>query len=362
MLENVFSVTKVIGGEKQLSSRYEPANSAECCISEYDRLNVLHHLETEKCFAVHYISGSGATVCIRCIANEQGTFFVHELSCSMGCSEVVKLVKQNMKNVLLALQQQTKKILFLIKDIDTLKRNEKAQLFGAIEDSNVHAILFFNSSPCTNFKTIQFSPLTFYDKMIHLCWICAEESLDLTLEEIEKFANFTDLRNAINSMSLKCKKVDERDHASIDNFSKFLYAHESLGCADMNVLANFSDLLSLIDIAEYKPTRYWFIDYVANYVDSNDFEYENKQSFVARNAQLTHRVACLKNACKTLSINTNEIQMYGALYKYLLLKHINPLKSEMPNYKNAALSLYTIAKIGASAPQCKHLKRTLELR
>ena len=99
MLENVFSKTKLIEGEKQLSLKYEPRNTSECCISENDLLNVRHCLENERFFAVHSDTGCGATICVKCIANEMGSFFVHELSCSCGCSEVIKLIKQNMKKI-----------------------------------------------------------------------------------------------------------------------------------------------------------------------------------------------------------------------------------------------------------------------
>ena len=103
MLENVFSKTKLIQRRKAvtaLSLKYEPRNTSECCISENDLLNVRRCLENERFFAVHSETGCGATICVKCIANEMGSFFVHELSCSNGCSEVIKLIKQHMKNVL----------------------------------------------------------------------------------------------------------------------------------------------------------------------------------------------------------------------------------------------------------------------
>ncbi len=363
MLENVFSKTKLIAGEKHLASKYEPRNIAECCIAENDISNVRYFLENEKCFAVYSESGCGATVCVKCIANDMGSFFVHELSCSQGCAEIIKFMKQKMANVLLALQQQSKSILFFIKDIEIMKRNEKAQIISAIEDCNVRAVVFFNNIlHHTKWKTIQFSPLTINDKLIHLCWICAEEEIDLELEKIKELADFTDLRNAINSLKLKkSTDIQERDKHDIDNFSKLLFAHETLNCNNIEVLSTFSDILCLYDIAEYKPTRYWYSDILGDCIDNN-FSYTHKQSFVARNAQMSHRVGCLRNACKSFSIHPPEMKLYSFLYRNLLLNHINPLMTSIPKYEYQAKALYTLAKIGASSPQCKNMKRTLQIK
>lgn len=364
MLENVFSKTKLIEGEKQLSLKYEPRNVAECCISENDLLSVRHCLQHERFFAVHSETGCGATVCVKCIANEMGSFFVHELSCSNGCSEIIKLIKQNMKNVLLALQQQSKSILFFIKDIEIMKRNERSQITSVIEEYNVRAVVFFNSMLFhTKWKKITFSPLDINDKMIHLCWICAEEAIDIDLEKIHELAEFTDLRNAINSLALKQSTIiQERDHHSIDEYSKMLFAHENIGHQDIDVVSTFADLLCSNDVAEFKPTRYWYTELISDYIDKNNFEHNHKQSFVARNAQMVHRLTCLQNACKVFSIHPPEMKMYAVLYRNLLLNNINPLKTTSSNYDYEAKALYTIAKIGASSPQCKILKKTLKIK
>ena len=374
MLENVFSKTRLIQGEKQLSQKYEPRNVSECCVSEEDLLTVRQYLQNERFFAVHSDSGCGATICVKCVANETGLFFVHELSCTNGCSEILKLIKQNMKNVLLALQQQSKSIIFFIKDIEAMKRNERSQILSAIEESNVRAVLFFNNVLFhTKWKRIKFSPLTFDDKMIHLCWICAEEKIDIELEEIQKFAEFSDLRNAINSLSLKVNTIEntienttvniqERDRLPIDEYSKMLFAHETIGHNDIDVISTFADLFCINDISEFKATRYWYTNIISDYIDKHDFEYTRKQSFVARHAQMVHRINCLHNACKLFSIHPPEMKMYASLYRNILLNKINPLKTTSPNYDFEAKSLYTIAKIGASSPQCKLMKNTLKIK
>ena len=364
MLENVFSKTTFINGEKQLSLKYAPRSTSECCISGDDLLNVRQCLENERFFAVHSDSGCGATTCVKCIANDMGSFFVHELSCSNGCLEIIKHIKQNMKNVLLALQQQTKSILFFIKDIEIMKRNEKAQIISAIEESNVRAVVFFNSVLYhIKWKKISFAPLTINDKMIHLCWICAEEDIDLDLEKIQQLSEFNDLRNAINSLNLKkSTNIQERDRYSIDCFSKMLFAHETIDHNDIDVVSTFADLLCVSDVAEFKGTRYWYTELIGEYIDKHDFNYSHKQSFVARNAQMVHRISCLRIACNIHSMHTAEIKMYALLYRNLLVSNINPLRTRSPSYQYEAKALYTIAKIGASAPQCKRMKNTLEIK
>lgn len=364
MLENVFSKTKFVEGEKQLSLKYQPRNTSECCISESDLINVKKLLNSEKFFAVHSESGCGATICLQCIANEMGSFFVHEISCANGCSEVLKIIKQKMANVLLALQQQAKSILFFIKDIEILKRNEKSQIISAIEECNVHAVVFFNNSLYhTKWKKISFSPLTMNDKMIHLCWICAEEKLDIELETIQKLAEFHDLRNAINSLAFKkSTNIQERDYHTIDDFSKMLFAHETMQHQDMEVLSSFAELLCVSDTAEFKSTRYWYSEIISDFIDNQGFEYTHKQSLVARNAQMTHRVGCLQNACKLFSIPPTEMKTYAFLYRNLLLNNTNPLKTTSPTYEHEARALYTIAKIGASSQQCKIIKKTMGLK
>jgi len=364
MLENVFSKTKLIEGEKQLSLKYEPRNVSECCISENDFINVKKLLESEKFFAVHSDSGCGATICLKCIANEMGSFFVHEVSCASGCSQVIKLIKQKMKNVLLALQQQSKRIIFFIKDIEILKRNERSQVTSAIEECNVHAVVFFNNSLYhTNWKRMNFSPLTIHDKMVHLCWICAEEGIDIDLEAIEKLANFNDLRNAINSLSFKkSTNIQEREYHSIDDFSKMLFAHETMQHEDIEVLTTFADLICISDIAEFKSTRYLYSETIGDFIDKQEIKYSHKQSFVARNAQMTHRVGCLQNACKLFSIPPTEMKTYAFLYRNLLLNNSNPLKPTSPTYEYEAKAFYTIAKLGASSPQCKLIKKTLGIK
>jgi hypothetical protein len=215
----------------------------------------------------------------------------------------------------------------------------------------------------TKWKRVTFSPLTTNDKIIHICWICAEEGIDMDLEQIYKLAEFNDLRNAINSLALKqSTNIQERDSHSIDEYSKMLFVHETIAHNDIDVISTFADLLCVNDVAEFKPTRYWYNELISDYIDKNDIDYKHKQSFVARNAQMVHRTTCVKNASKVFSIHPPEINLHAFLYRNLLLNNINPLKTTSPNYQYEAKSLYTIAKIGASSPQCKSLKQTLAIK
>tara|TARA_B100000676_G_C17988885_1_gene793634 strand:- start:565 stop:1413 length:849 start_codon:yes stop_codon:yes gene_type:complete len=282
----------------------------------------------------------------------------------MGFTEIMKILKRNMQNVLLALQNQTKKVLFLIKDIEMMKRNEKSQILSVIQETtNIHAVVFYNNTLVyTNWNLISISPPLFYDKMVHLCWICAEEKIDLELEEIEYFAGFKDLRNAINSMIFTKSNIQERDYIDLDDFSKILFANESVACDTLQKSMDFSDLLCHIDVSEFKPTRYWYTEVTAAYIDRNNFVYGHKQSFIARNAQMTHRMSCLQKACRILNISIEDLNQYSNLYKNMLLRHETPLNQKSVDYEQKAKSLYTIAKLKATPPQCKTMKKTLGIQ
>lgn len=365
MLENVFEKTRLVAGEKTLSMKYAPTNLAECCISEEDILTVKECLSTERFFSVRAQSGCGATTCIEYVAKDMGIFFVHQLSCSMGCAEIIKILTRNMQNVLLALQNDSRTILFMIKDIEIMKRNEKAQLINLIEQTpNLHAVVFYNNVLCySKWKVILLSPPEFYDKMVHLCWITAQENIDIELHELERLANFQDLRNAINSLVFKENTVQERDYADIDCFSKLLFALESINCADIETCATFIDLMCNVDVSEFKPTRIWYTDLTSEYID-NKFVYNHKQSFIARNAQMTHRTSCIQKACHILSIPCVELKLYSYLYRQLIMNDKNLhqiLNKNSVDFNDKAKAIYTVAKIGATPPQCKQMKRALEI-
>lgn len=366
MLQNVFDQTRIVAGEKTLSMKYAPSNLAECCISDKDILSVKECLSEERFFSVRAQSGCGATTCIEYIAKDMGTFFVHQLSCSMGCTEIVKILTRNMQNVLLALQNDCRKILFMIKDIEMMKRNEKAQIINLIEQTpNLHAIVFYNNVLCySKWRTIFLPPPEFYDKMVHLCWISAQENIIIELHELERLANFQDLRNAINSLVFKENTVYERDYSDVDCFSKLLFAHESMNCANIDSCSTFADLMCNIDVSEFKPTRYWYTQTAVEFIDKNEFVYNHKQSFIARNAQMTHRTSCIQKACHILSIPCIELKFYSFLYRHLVssTEHLHQLLNKNSNdFKDKAKALYTVAKIGATPPQCKAMKKFLEL-
>ena len=58
---------------------------------------------------------------------------------------------------------------------------------------------------------------------------------------------------------------------------------------DIDVVSSFSNLLCFNDVAEFKPTRYWYAELISDYIDRNNFEYNHKQS-VFRRSDLVERV------------------------------------------------------------------------
>ena len=103
MLHNVFEKTKQVSGEKMLSQKYTPSCVAECCISIEEIANIKMNLLEKRYFSIQSLSGNGATSCVRLIAKEL-QMYVHTLSCTAGCAEILKIFKQNMKTVLHLIQ------------------------------------------------------------------------------------------------------------------------------------------------------------------------------------------------------------------------------------------------------------------
>lgn len=360
MLDNVFASTRYVQGEKLLSSKYHPKDVSECLLLEKDLRVIEDAVATKRYFSVRSDSGNGATCCVRHIARNAG-FYVHTLSCSVGCSEIVRLLERNMKNVLLALQSSSKKVMFLIKDIEGLKKNERSQIINVIEEKkNIHSVVFFNEILCySKWDLISLSAPDYYQKMVHLCWIVAEESIPIKFEVLEELGTFRDFRNAINLLSFPEGK--QRDYSDIDDFSKILFTHETLNVNenDLERVVTFSDMLVFIDISDFRATKDWFIELASEYSDSY-FCFKHKQTFIARNAQLCHRTACLKRACAALNIDVLEMGYCSQLHRHSILE-FGHSQDRTPDSESKSRALYTVAKLNATALQCKSIKKALSL-
>lgn len=364
MFDDVFPQTRQVEGQKHFSMKYKPKNLGECCICEEDVKKLEYFLRNERYFCVRSQSGCGSTTCAEEVAKKL-SFFVHYVTCSVGCTEVVKLMRQNMKNVLLEMQKQNKKVLFFIKDIEIMKRNERAQVTSCIEESNVNAILFYNdNSFFTKWKIVTLKEPTFYDKMVHLHWIVAEEKLDVEMDELENIANLRDFRYGINSLMIKNTNiltVQERDYSTVDDFSKILFVNETLKFDTIDETCFFTDLFCTIDIADFKPSKYWFMDLLSEYIDNNRIIFTNKQSLIARNAQLVHRTSCLRRSANLIGVDIVNMSYYTSLLRKHVLDGETVYSSSLPDYFTRAKAMYTIAKINASAIQCKTMKVMLKI-
>ena len=364
MLSDVFDSTKRVAGTKLLSQKYEPSRVSELCTTQSDLDQIRTALDTKRFFAVHSAAGNGATLTTRLVCEEERGLFVHELSCSAGCAEVSRVFKQNMTNVLLALQSQNNKLIFFLKDIEGLHKNERTQILKLVEQrENVVCVCFLNGlSPSCSWPIVHMTDPDPYLKRVHLSWIVAEEQLETELEVIERLAVQSDFRNAINALSVP--ECFQRDEATFEDFSKILFANETLQTDDLDdlddltTLDTFTTLLTCIDTCEFSRTREWFVETTADYVDKH-VTYLPKQSFVARHAQLCHRISSLKKACKIIGADSQDIWAYTLLYHHHLMQQVVPFSRTAADYPEKAKALYTIAKVNRSASHCKTLKRTL---
>lgn len=357
MLENVFQETRLIPGTKQLCHKYCPENTSELCTapSEIEEMRLM--LASQRYFVVRGTSGNGATITARLVCKEAGCF-AHDLSCGQGCAEVLRVLKQNMAHVLLALQSQKARVVYLLKDIECLNKSERSQILRCIEDNRINCVCICNPNTTCAWPEVRISPPESYAKLVHLCWIMAMEEMTVDMDLLYRLADYEDFRYAINCMQLP--EASRRDSFGIEDFQKILYANETLQ-SDLDHILVFEEYVCAIDMCEFKPTRDWFIEIAADHVDRH-FQYGRKQTFVARHAQFCHRNASLNRACNSLGIVVQDMCLYSDLYKkHLLNGQVPPFSRHVSDYEYRAKSLYTIAKMNAKASQCKQLKKALQI-
>ena len=355
-----------------LPKRYRPLSVSELCTPFESIDEVRKMIVNERFFAISSTPGIGATAVAELLCREND-IVIHYLSCAQGCAEIVKVLKNNMHDVLLAIQSQTKRVMYFLKDIHHLHKGDKSTILKIIEETpTINCILFITSDITTSWKRVDLLEPTNEARLVHLAWIANEEGLfnDETFDmtDLEELARFSDLRYAITCLGLRASSsAEDRDTRCIEDFSKILYAHELLtpkvnDHATMTTLTSFTELLALLDVSEFRSTREWYTDILSMFVDQN-LLIGTKQTHVARHAQICHRIMQLKRSCKTLGIDVCDMDLYSKLFRSSLLEGKEPLYSSAhtAESEDQARSLYMIAKMRAPASQCKLMKKRLRI-
>tara|TARA_B100001778_G_scaffold204995_1_gene169337 strand:+ start:997 stop:2112 length:1116 start_codon:yes stop_codon:yes gene_type:complete len=371
MLDAHCGARRVPGGDESLCQKYHPTTVSELCTPSDSIEEVRALLGGERYFAICSTSGSGATTVAELLCKERD-FVIHTISCSNGLADTLRILKENMCNVLLAIQSQNKRVIYFLKDITFLHKGERSQIMKIVEEGQMFCIMFITPATTTAWKTVRLKDATKEAKLDHLAWIASEENLTVSCADLERLAEYPDLRNAITCLALHRDEGDRstldtsRDQGNVEAFSKILYAHEIMkpGNSDFSLMVTFTDLFAVLDISEFRPTRDWFTNTIADFVDRVPLQYGSKQTHVARHAQICHRVVQLKRSCKILGIEPSDIDFYTKLYRHMLLQgSIDWCASSRAaeSVDDVAKAIYMIAKIRATASQCKVMKRKLQI-
>lgn len=340
---------------------YAPRTVKELCTPQASIDQIYFHARQSRYFAISYATGTGATATARLIFEELG-YFVHTLSCSLGYAEVHRVLTNNLCHVLLAMQSNEKHICYFIKDFQVLQKMEKRAIMKLVEkDPTLRCVMFLHEKANCEWETVYLLEPTEYSRRVHLWWIVCEEYMDVCDEEMDRLAGFRDLRNAISS--LRMPGVVERNYDDIEPYTKALYACETLTTPCLEHVVTFTELLSLSDLSGFRETREWFAKTTARFVDRH-MKYREKQTHLARHAQICHRTMQLRRACKLVGIAPLDMELYSRLMQH----HVGLIGSatdvfELPksHSRDVMQAIYTITKMGSKAGRCHILKRNLGL-
>lgn len=353
-----------------LYQKYAPASLEELCTSSINMQQIRSALEKHRYFCICSMSGNGTTVSTRLMC-EHLNIKVFDVTCGSGYSQIYRNLNCKSANVIQALNNRQQKNIFFIKDINCLNKNEKSQVLKLIQDSEHLSCIIFVAEKTISptWPSLHISEITLYEKQVHIAWIAAEESISITIPEINTLAEFADLRCAINSMDSNRKNTisafQQRDYSKVEDFNKILYTHETLSTKPykqhpLELCVQLFELILDVDATNTRSTREWFCDIAANYVDTY-FDYTKKQTFVARSAQICNRISQLKAACKTINIHPYEMSLYSILLQTHIMNNQIYYTSNIIDYAQKQKAVYTISKMNLTAAKCKLLKRKLDI-
>jgi len=300
--------------------------------------------------------GIGITSTVDIIVKDMGMTSKH-ISCSSGFTEVSKVLKANMKNVLFALQQIKTNIVYIIKDFDSLNRSDKASLVKLLVEVKHAIAIVISPFSISTMTCVHFSRPSNDEIVKHLHWIACEENLDISDDRMAYISNFQDVRTCINA--LEGPHIFDRDKCRVEPYLTCLYAHESMK-GSLNDVSTMLDLLCDMDLCEFKPTREWFAETTSDFC-IHHFDVGEKQTYIARNAQICNRTKQLSDACNHIEINVQEMDLYATLFKhYILNGSMHAFPERDPNCSKKNRSIYVISKRHCRVSETKILKSILK--
>lgn len=302
------------------------------------------------------IPGIGITSTIDIIVKNMGMTVKH-ISCSSGFTEVSKVLKANMKNVLFALQQMKTNIVYVIKDFDSLNRSDKATMIKILMEVEYAHSIIISPIDISSLTCVYFTRPSNDEILKHLYWIVCEENIDINDDRLRHISTFQDVRTCINA--IEGPHIFDRDKSLVEPYLTCLYTHETMK-GGLNDVGTMLDLLCDMDLCDFKPTREWFSEVTAEFCTKH-FDVGTKQTYIARNAQICNRTKQLTDACNSIDINVQEMDLYATLFKnYMLNGEMRPFPESDPNHSKKNRAIYVISKRQCKISKTKALKSILK--
>ena len=333
--------------------KYKPCYLAEVVGHKMEIKKIEELLGRRVHFNCAGCSGIGVSTTLYLVLKKCG-FFMTSMSCSVGFAETHRILNANMNNVLFALQNIKTSIAYVIRDIEVLNRSDKASLLKLVSELRSSVCIIVSSTPISSMDVVKFERPRSEEILEHLYWIASEECMEINVELFSNISSYEDIRTCINALGFGGQNRDKYDP---EPFLNCLYAHETLS-SDLDSVLTFADLLSNMDLCEYKPTREWFVSAASDFARDH-FKIQNHQSHVARYAQICNRTGQLLRACSQIGISSLDMDQAGFIYKHKLLCEKFQLDKNAPESESKAKALYTIAKRFCKATESRQLKMLL---
>jgi hypothetical protein len=361
------------GDEHDYIRKYKPMTIHELCVKRDIVIQLTQLVESvvsarEKVVVCHGPSGSGKRTTVELVLTSLG-YMCMEVNCSLGINAVTKQLQSNTYDVLRELNGHRTNSAYVVIDIVTLNRTERSTLIAMLRKVGCVSIISCRD-PVLALPSVHFQQPTAEQIELHLWWIVFEECLDVTESYVQTLAQSGDVSNAV--VTLQANSVFTRDSVGHDAYNYVLCLHETMPYETIDMATNFVDTLSMTDILDHAhmlETRASLLESAAVYASamlSDSAKVKDKHSYMARNAQIQHRIKQLRLVCESLGVQFDEnIDIISYIVKTRLLRERSACgagdmdlgwRAELPKR-----ALYLLAKKTCKISEARILKNFLSV-
>ena len=313
-------------------------------------------LAAQKAINCHGISGNGISTVVRIILSDVAMVVKH-ISCAMVCSELLRVLDSNIRNVLSALKQDRAKIVYLVRDIEILNRTDKATVLKKItEMEHVHVVVI-SQSRVESLHCVAFERPTDQEIVEHLYWIACEEGFEVDDARMAHISTYRNVRTCI--MALDGPHVGDVRVACVDPYMRMLRAHETLD-ASLDASVELLCILSVLQGCEFSASWEWITDVFCDAVSCR-FASTSAPTCIARHAQTCNRTKQLRLACKLLGVHALDMDLFGVVARGLFANgqlSAYPQTDADHGIKNRAL--YVLTKRNVKLSEGKRIRSMLK--